>query len=142
MESYIFLFSIIPPSFPPSCLSFLPSFLPQKLFNHLCCLLWGNQIQRSHSPCARDVMGTIYIDIYQRKKKDRMLARLCPWCLSAPSHESWGDFLKGRSTDWLLKERRRWISREVVFLVEKAMRCQGRDNQPRVRETFDASKSS
>ena len=71
-----------------------------------------------------------------------MLARLCPWCLSAPSHESWGDFLKGRSADWLLKERRRWTSREVVFLVEKAMRCQGRDNQPRVRETFDASKSS
>ena len=71
-----------------------------------------------------------------------MLARLCPWCLSDPSHESWGDFLKGRSVDWLLKERRRWTSREVVFLVGKAMRCQGRDNQPTVRETRDAAKLS
>ena len=75
-------------------------------------------------------------------KKDRMLAKLCPWCLSVPLQQSWEDFLKGRSLDWLLKERRRCSGRKVAFLVGKAVRCQGRDNQLRVRRTWGASKLS
>lgn len=75
-----------------------------------------------------------------KKKKDRMLARLCPWLCTF----TWklGRFSERVFCGLALEGKRRWTSREVVFLVGKAMRCQGRNNQPGVRETRDASKSS
>lgn len=59
------------------------------------------------------------------------------------SHNTAGKiFQKGHPLDWLLQDVRRWIVREVAFLIGNAMKCKGRNNQLGVRRTWGLSKVS